>query len=209
MIKISAIGEIKRKPAMRAVTGEDGIVYSVSLDIIATRGIECGSQFTQDEWEEILIRSDYELGINYALDCVSRGPKTIKEMRDKLMSRGCRKDASDKVIVRLSELNYLDDSRYAADYVAWNRATKGKFRIRQELYNKGISRKIIDIALLNAGDELECARALAEKHLRGRRCEGKDREQLIRYLAGRGYSFDLIRDAIKAIGGESDDLSDL
>jgi regulatory protein len=209
MVKISSIGEIKRRKDLRQVITDDGGIFAVSQDIIITRGIERGSEFSSEEWEELLILSDYERGLSYAIDCIARGPKTVKEIRDKLKVKTVRDEAADRIIARLKELNYLDDERYAADYAESYGESKGKLRIRQELYQKGIKSAYIDAALQEMGDELSAAKALSEKYLKGRKCEGKEREQLIRYLAGRGYSFDLIRDALKSLGGEADDLSDL
>ena len=64
-------------------------------------------------------------------------------LRDKLSKGGYPAIIIDKVIDDFKEYKYIDDERYATNYVKYNIFSKSKSRIINELYAKGISKTLI------------------------------------------------------------------
>lgn len=106
-----------------------------------------------------------------------------------------------KVIDRLFELKYLDDDRYAEDYVNDRVQFKprGKFMLRQELKMKGIDKDQIEKVVEDV-DESKMTNALLEKKMTRWETQplNKQREKAFRFLASKGFSPDAIYKAIES-----------
>lgn len=74
-------------------------------------------------------------------------------LRDKLSKGGYPAIIIDKVIADFKEYKYVDDERYAKNYVKYNISSKSKSRIINELYAKGISKTLISRAFDEYEDE--------------------------------------------------------
>lgn len=90
----------------------------------------------------------------------------MQELRERL-ERRFSKDEAAEALDYLDDLGYLDDLRFAANYVQYrnrNRPT-GNYLLRLELRNKGITDEDID-QVLNAADlEYELALSLAKQRM--------------------------------------------
>jgi regulatory protein len=148
----------------------------------------------------------YQKLITYALRILSKKRYTHAEMLNKLNTfsrkRGLADAEIEPVIQRLFELNYLDDKKYAEDFILSKLRIKpaGKFFLKGKLRLKGINAEIIDSALDNAGlDESNLAiEALgARKRMLGKYPLQKQREKAFRFLASRGFVSDAIYKAIE------------
>lgn len=106
-----------------------------------------------------------------------------------------------KVINRLQELGYVDDEKFAQDYVKDRVRFKprGKFLIRQELAKKGLNKEQVH-ELVESVDELPMTLALIEKKSRRWTKEPihKQKEKAFRFLASKGFGPDAIYKAIKS-----------
>jgi len=209
MVKIASVNLVKRKTDLREVTDSEGNKYIVSCDILTINGLEEGKEFSESEWDNIIISSDRERGFEYSIDYLSRGMRTEKELKDKLKERKIHYKAASEIIRRLKELDYINDEKYAIDYINYYSSSRGKIRLRNELYLKGVEKNLIDEALSTFEDEEKSCLEIAKKFSKGVSPYGKEKEKLIRYLLSRGYGYEIIRDAIKNLGGDTDDLQDL
>ncbi|MBU1151608.1 recombination regulator RecX, partial [Patescibacteria group bacterium] len=106
--------------------------------------------------------------LSYSLRLVSKKRYTVAEMTSKLFlyleKRGFEDEgAVGDTLARLGEFGYLDDGKFAADYVSLrvHLSPRGKFVLRRELKKKGISKDLAQKALDEAKiDELEIAKGL-------------------------------------------------
>jgi len=98
--------------------------------------------------------------------------RTVRDLRRLMRSRAepgeAGEQAMDAVIARLGELNYLSDTRFAADYTRLRKENEkfGKRRVQQDLTLKGISKELIASTITAAYedvDEVALARAYCAK----------------------------------------------
>lgn len=97
---------------------------------------------------------------------LARRPYSIAELRRALEKKCPEKEQIDAAIVRLREIGYLDDQKFAEQYaysLAQNRAF-GPHRLRRELKVKLVNYKEIESAVEHAYQETP-AHALLEKAL--------------------------------------------
>jgi len=146
--------------------------------------------------------------------------RTVKEMRQKLRDKGYDDPIIEDVILTLTEWRYLDDRNYAAEYIRFAlERSRGLSRITRELAAKGIDKELVQQAVYDYEDEeqtavadieLERARALALKSLRGKEWDKKMEARIGRKLAGAGYRNDIIYRILGELRrGEEDTWDDL
>lgn len=113
--------------------------------------------------------------------------KSRKQLEDKLRERDIPESAAQSVLDRFEELRLVDDAAFAEAWVRSRSQAKGLARgaLRRELRDKGIDPGLADAALeqLDADDEAEAARRLAERRLRSV-APGTDRDRAVRRVVG-------------------------
>jgi regulatory protein len=108
----------------------------------------------------------------YAVSTLARKMRTVRDLRRLMRTRAEPGDAGeqaiDAVIARLTDLNYLSDTRFAADYTRLRKENEkfGKRRVQQDLMQKGVGKELIASTLATAYedvDEVALARAYCQK----------------------------------------------
>lgn len=152
--------------------------------------------------------SDYERLLQYAIWLISKKRYTCLEIQKKLqqfLNKHELKDenASKKVIDRLKELDYLNDNKYAKDYVSdrirFN--PRGKFLLKRELKSKGIDEDLANSTLNDTDvDELEMAKELLQKRRFNFEVElsQKEIDRIYRFLASKGFNKEIIYKAFQS-----------
>ncbi|GGK64427.1 regulatory protein RecX [Ornithinimicrobium pekingense] len=137
---------------------------------------------------------------------LAMGPRTRRQLEDKLRDRGCEADVARTVLDRMTEVGLVDDEAFAEMFVRSRQETKGLAAgaLRHELRTKGVPDEVVDAALeeIDPEREKEQARALVARRLRTMR--GLDRDTQTRRLAGflarKGYgsavSYQVVREAL-------------
>ena len=96
--------------------------------------------------------------------------RTVREMEDHLDSLNYGEYEVYQVVERLKELGYLDDAKYAADFVSTRLAARpvSRRKLREQLYTHKLPKGLIDAAMEQVTDETEWAgaRTVAEKFAR-------------------------------------------
>jgi regulatory protein len=125
--------------------------------------------------------------------------RSCKEITDRLKGKGFSKSTINTVIRDLKRINYLNDYKFAKEFVESRliHNPKGKKLLRYELLQKGVDNKIIDKVIgekISAGDEENIARLLAEKVWKKKKNieEIKRKAQTYNYLTRRGFPVSLV-----------------
>lgn len=154
----------------------------------------------------------YEKTMERALRLLSYKPRTIAEMRERLLEKDWTDEASvDQVISRLKELGYLNDDQYAKSFASSRLTVKplGRIRLRRDLQLKKLPSQTVEKALDNAYEERseeELIDRAIEKRLRlkGAPTNREESKKLFDYLMRRGFSFDLVMRKVRKIGHDVD-----
>ena len=170
--------------------------YSFSLDELqlVQSGIHSGLEIGDEQLANF--RNESEFGKNYirAIDLISRHLRSEKEIRDYAKRKNWTPDNANRVIERLKEKGYLNDTVFAESFVR-ARQNAGKYsrrRIEQDLRKKGIANNIIQLVL---HDEVSDHAAL-QKLVAKRYNRYDDINKLKAYLMRAGFNYDDINKAI-------------
>jgi regulatory protein len=149
-----------------------------------------------------------------AINSLARRAYSVYEMRTYLERRAEDKDAVKSVLDRLKHLDYLDDARYARQFVRLHTELRrqGAFRIARDLRARGVPDRHIEAALAERSPESSesaLVRARLERRIKSLRGPLDERRvaSLYRSLLRAGFSADTIRRELSALAKKPlDDL---
>ena len=141
--------------------------------------------------------------VKKAMDLLLQQDRTEKELSDRLYRGGFSEKAIAHAMAYVSSFGYIDDLRYAANYLFYHKGQRSRKELQYKLLNKGVSKEIIARAMeeYESEDEYEALRNQLRKRLKGRMPEEltyEEKNKTIAYLARKGYGIS----AIKAVMSE-------
>jgi regulatory protein len=145
-----------------------------------------------------------------AINSLARRAYSIHEMRAYLERRAQDKEAVGPILDRLKQNNYLDDARYARQFVRMHAEIRkqGAFRIARDLRARGVPDRHIEAALAERSPESSESALVKErlarriKLLRGPLDERRI-ASLYRSLLRAGFAADAIRRELSALTKQS------
>jgi regulatory protein len=156
----------------------------------------------------------------YAVGALARKMRTVRDLKKLMRARAEEGEAGeramDRVVLRLRELNYLSDTRFAADYTRLRKENEkfGRRRVQQDLVQKGIHKELIAKTLSNAYDDVDEV-ALAREYIarkRMKRPEGEEAKKQAARVMGRlmraGFSAGAIFKILREWDVEVDEAED-
>jgi len=160
--------------------------------------------------------------LEFAVRSLSSKMKSIRDLRRKMVERAEPGEdgeaAIEAVIIKLKELGYLSDERFAADYTRLRQENEkfGRRRVQQGLMQKGIASPLVNETLGKAYDDVDevvLARAyVARKRMKqptgDREQKQKETAKAMRRLVAAGFSTKAIWKVLRDWGAELEE-SDL
>lgn len=140
-----------------------------------------------------------------AVKLLAAKPRSIAELRERLLERCSSKPVVETVIARLREYGYLDDERYALGYASAKLRQQpiGRRRLKQDLRMKKVDSTLADEALeqvfAETPEEELIDRAVEKRiRLRGRPKTRAEAKSLFDYLLRQGFPFELVSEKVRA-----------
>ena len=146
----------------------------------------------------------------YAVGTLARRMRTVRDLRRLMKARAepgeMGERAMDAVMVRLKELGYLSDERFAEDYTRVRKEHEkfGRRRVQQDLMSKGVEKELVASTLATAYedvDEVALARQyIARKRLKQPAGENAQKEtvRVMNRLLRAGFSSKAIYKVLRA-----------
>jgi len=131
--------------------------------------------------------------LDYAVGALARKMRTVRDLKRLMRTRVEEGEPGermmDRVVNRLKDLNYLSDTRFAADYTRLRKENEkfGRRRVQQDLAQKGVHKELIASTLAKAYDDVDEV-ALAREYIarkRMKRPEGEDAKKQAARIMGR------------------------
>lgn len=144
-----------------------------------------------------MAKSCYE----YAMDVLSKYPKTEKELRIKMYQQGYDSQIVMKTLEKLKTENFLNDKMFAESYLNSEVMRKGKplLLIQQKLTMKGVDPKIIaELSHQFAEDIQEWIEQRIQKEINQYKKKWVDGFDIIQKLMRKGYRLADIKKVVKS-----------
>lgn len=176
---------------------DDGTVFPLYKGELKKYNIEPGSELNQNGYDRIIEEILIPRAKERATHILEKADRTEDELRKKLLENYYPEKAIDAAIDRLKEYHYIDDLEYAKSYIRTYSDSKSMKVMKIKLMEKGIRECDIEEAFSEEydTDETYLIKNLLEKrHYSKETADRKERERTIRYLLGKGFSYDSFSD---------------
>lgn len=187
----------KQKRRERCNVWLDGAYsFSVNLNVVAEFGLHRGKILNHEEIETLKEADTFSKVYRRALLILSYRMHGEKELTNKL-KKHFDEPLVAKAVQRLRQLDLLNDAYYLQAYV--DNSPKSKKAIAYDLLKKGFSKTQIQSVLDSLTDESELtkARKILAKSPRRFQEDPKEKAKVVRRLASKGFSYQIIKKAIE------------
>lgn len=140
---------------------------------------------------------------SYGLAALGRRELTERQLRQRLLRRGCEAEAIDAALERLRRERVVDDRRAARAFVRTEVVVKrrGPARIARAMQAMGVERDEASAALAEGFEERspeEVLQQALDRKLRGTIVDDRHAQRLIAYLVRQGFSVSAAVAAVRA-----------
>ena len=201
-MKITGIEEVSKSRSKIDIDNEFAFVlYKGELRLYQ---IVLGEEISEKAYREIMKEVLPKRAKLRAITLLTKRDYTTARLREKLVQGGYPASVVEEALEYVASFHYVDDLRYAVQYLETYSANRSKRRIQQDLYGRGISKDTVAEAFRSweeqggEQDELSMIHALLQK--RGylpEKADAKERQKQYGFLARKGFSQESIRRALQ------------
>ncbi len=134
------------------------------------------------------------------LNLIKNRPYTEQQMRQKYMDGGYPESVINSAIDYLKGMHFIDDYEFCRIFMTYKSASKSRKRIVCDLMAKGVKKDIIESAMNELEDNGDMVneeelinRLIMKRHYNKEEASYEERQKMMSYLYGKGFSMDLIR----------------
>jgi regulatory protein len=206
--KISAITRQKGDKLRASIFIEGEFSFGVNEQTIEQFRLRKGDYIDPELADKIL---DFDYWIDakrVALRYLNHRSRSEKEIRDRLVKEEIPPEIIERVLEFLRGYDMVNDEKWSRAFVndKLGRKQVSTRQIAVELRQKGVDQKIIDETIAEVNKEQSDEdRALAAAKKRWPRLEREEpmkrKQKMYSFLAGRGFSFDVIKSTYQKLSG--------
>lgn len=178
---------------------EDGRRFLLYTGDIRRYHLTEEGELSEELFRTIMEETVYRRARQKALAVLKRSDQSESELRRKLKQSEYPQEIIDRTIAYVFSYHYLDDERYAGNYIRSKSGIKSKRQIVNELRQRGVAKEIVDNALKEeGGDDTEAIRrAIRRKTSDVESLEYKEKQKLAAALYRKGFREEDIRREVK------------
>lgn len=186
------------------VITEEGIRFPLYRKEIEAYGLQEEQELSADLYEQIcreVLRTRAKKRTMYLLQ---RTDRTRGELRTKLSQDGYPKEIIDEALDYVASYHYVDDFRYACNYIGCSMESVNRAQMLIYLQRKDVDAEIIERAFAEVYRDHEEVLARKALHKRGydaQKADGQQRQKQYGYLLRKGFAPSVIQ---KALRGDAD-----
>lgn len=127
--------------------------------------------------------------------------RTEEALREKLRQGLYPPDIVDQAVEYVKSFGYINDARYAENFVRSKQGSKSRKEIRMALMQKGISSEIaenaLEICYEEEGEEAAIRRILRKKHFDPNAVDEAEKQKIYGYFGRKGFRYETVRQVIQ------------
>lgn len=198
MARIKSIADINDK--YQVVYLDDGFLFKGKKWEIRKLNLDIDMLISPELYEQIYKEYGVRRCRYKAVDILSGSDKTEFELKRKLKDSYFAEEVIEEVIAELKRHHYVDDMRYASNFVNYKSGTKSRFQIISLLKSKGVDNDIINNVIANeynSKDEYIIIRKQLNKYADVDNNINREHiNKIYSSLVRKGISYSLIEDII-------------
>lgn len=171
------------------------ILYS--KDIRVNR-LEVNQEINSELYEDIRVNTVLRRAKQKAMAILKYMDRTEEELVTKLIAGGYTREISMEALNYVKKFHYVDDRRYASNYICSKKSSKSIRQIQIELSRKGIDKETIQEIIeeeydVESGEEIAIKKAIAKKTSDINSLSKEERMKLLASLYRKGFSSENVR----------------
>ncbi|CAN5271882.1 recombination regulator RecX [soil metagenome] len=206
-LTITSISPQKKNGDCFFLFNDKTFLIGVSSQSLLDFSIQKGTILSRELFQKISLAEEYQKARDRGYLLLSGRDHGAEELRRKLIKKGISPEISGQVIEEFHQKNLLNDHAYARKFSQDKHHLKqwGARKIKAALYNKGVSKNVVEMAVQELDDEINQVNVCLElalkrrKHFLRETDIYKRKQKIFRYLAGKGYSPGDIQESIPLI----------
>ena len=206
-MRVIAIERLPRKRRYDVhLDGAD--VLPLSREVLAAANLRVGQELDSARLDALREAESRHAAMSTSLRLLAYRPRSEREIRDELRTRGIPEAIADETLSRLKELRLLDDRALAESWTESRQrnSPRGRRLLLAELAQKGIEREVAHESVAAVDEEDAAVRAGRKRAQMLREAEFRDfRRRLGDFLARRGFGWEVCETAVKRLWAEVQD----
>jgi regulatory protein len=197
-MKITAIKQQVKRAGRYSIFVDEKYSFSLSEGALLDQKIYIGLEVSPEQLEAYKDTSKLDKAYSLTLAYVARRLRSEWELWDYFRRKEVDEDAGEQILERLRSYGYVSDLNFARSWVDNRRTLKSvsRRRLMQELRQKHVPDDIVRQVLEDdETTDIDTLRQLVVKKRTQSRYQ--DPKKLMQYLAGQGYNYDDIKQALK------------
>lgn len=149
-----------------------------------------GAYISSETYEQILWEIVGLRAKKRAMHLLERMDRTESQLRQKLEQNGYPAVCVEAAIEYVKSYHYIDDARYAENYIRYGQEKKSRQRLQMDLYAKGVDREVVAQAMEEvfcADEQQKIMTLLEKKHYDPEQSDRKEQQRIYQFLMRRGY----------------------
>ena len=201
--KVTNIKVQNKKRDRFSIFLNEEFAFGIHQDVLLKSGIAKGDELSQDQIHEILTLEEKKKAQDKAIRLLAVRARSKKEISDRLKQSHFSNATVSSILDDLEEKKFINDSEFAILFARNRVQTKptGKFLLRRELNQKGLSESDIEKGIMAAYSEAKehdlAFKAASKKKKALKQDDNIVKKKVTDYLKRRGFSWDIIIDVIE------------
>lgn len=181
---------IPKDKGKSAILFEDGTEVVLYKGEVRKLGLKEGMVVSEELYHQIMVEILGMRAKKRAMHLLERQDRTEKQLYDKLKQNGYPESCIEEAVSYVKSYHYIDDLRYARNYIRYHQEKKSLQRLKMDLMRKGVSKEVIEAAIEEEYlfDEKRKIRELLEKkHYSNGTMDENAKRKLYQFLLRRGF----------------------
>ena len=186
------------KMKSRVLTDGD-LVFSVYKGELKKYGLEEGAELSERMTEDVLLPLLTKRARERIVKLLKDRDYPEEELRRKLKLSWYPEQCISDALKWAQEKHYVDDRRFAENYIRWNGEGKSRKRLMYDLTQKGISRELAEELLeeMPPDEAAQIRKELEKQKYHPEKADMKERQRIAAKLSRRGYYWTQIENAMR------------
>lgn len=161
--------------------------------------IQEGAEFPEDIYRSLLHETLPKRAKLRCMNLLKSRDYTRKQLEDKLRQGGYPAKIIEDALAYIESYGYIDDEKYAKEFIAYNMQKKSRIRIENDLLKRGVSRELICKvfdelkAMGMEADEVDMIeKLLLKKNFYTQSATDEEKRKIYGFLYRKGFHTDMI-----------------
>lgn len=198
---VTEITEVSK--ARMKISIDEEYAFTLYTGELRTYGIKVGGEMDPKAYESIMEELLPRRAKLRAMNLLTKRAYCFSQLRDKLEMGGYPDRIVQQALDYVASFGYVDDGRYARDYIESCMEKRSKRRIFTDLLTRGVSQEIItdaweDVAGEGSGEleKEQISRWLLKKNFSAKEAGPKEKQKMMAFLYRKGFDPENIRSVL-------------